>query len=75
MICPLCKGEMQQSKTHLPIQRGDKLLVIKDVPALVCSQCGESFVEYENIQIVEKISDSVFDGGLTMGFVEFTKVA
>jgi hypothetical protein len=24
---------------------------------------------------VEKISDSVFDGGLTMGFVEFTKVA
>ena len=47
MTCPLCKGKMLKGFTNLSFGTGENLLVVKDVPALVCEQCGDSFVEIE----------------------------
>lgn len=75
MTCPLCKGEMKKGKTNLPFARGKNLLVVRDVPALVCSQCGDSFVEYENVEILENIVAAAEKDGVLLGFIQFNKVA
>lgn len=76
MKCPLCKGQMVQSVTSLPYEIGsDKLIVVSEVPALVCKQCGEYFVEIEHLQKAEKMIDKAKDDGVTLGIVKYQKAA
>ncbi len=42
--CDLCGGELKPGTTTLEIWRGEKLLVIRDVPADVCQQCKEAYI-------------------------------
>ena len=45
MKCVICKtGDMVEGKTTVTLQRGDTTVVIKDVPAEVCGQCGEYYL-------------------------------
>ncbi|MBW1800000.1 MAG: type II toxin-antitoxin system MqsA family antitoxin [Deltaproteobacteria bacterium] len=76
MKCPLCKGEMVKSKTNLPYEiREEHLVVVKDVPALICKQCGDSFVEIEVLRIVERIVAAAEKDGVTLGFVKYKEAA
>ena len=45
--CDLCGGELQPGKTTLEIWLGEELLVIRDVSADVCRQCGEAYISAE----------------------------
>jgi len=49
--------------------------VVKNVPALVCDQCGEAFVKIDILRRVEKILAKATGDGLVMGFVEYKKAA
>ena len=42
--CDLCGGALKPGKTTLEIWRGEELLVIRDVQADVCQQCGEAYI-------------------------------
>jgi len=77
MKCPLCKGEMiEGKKTNLPYELdGEKIIVVRNVPALVCAQCGDAFVEVDILRKVEKILDKIARDGMIMGFVEYEKAA
>ncbi|RTZ97540.1 MAG: type II toxin-antitoxin system MqsA family antitoxin [Deltaproteobacteria bacterium] len=76
MKCPLCKGTMGKSKTNLPYEIGEEyLVVVKGVPALVCKQCGEPFVEIAELRVVEKIVDSAKKDGITLGIVKYKEAA
>ena len=45
MKCPYCETEMKEGKVVLTFQMSDsEIVVVHDVPALVCEQCGEEFV-------------------------------
>jgi len=50
--CDICGGELSAGKTGLEIWRGENLVVIRDIPADVCQQCGESYLSPD---ISEKI--------------------
>ena len=76
MKCPLCKGEMQKGKTSMPYETGkNKLIVVKDVPALICEQCGESYIESSVLKRVEKILETVEKSGIILGFLEYQEAA
>ena len=76
MRCPLCKGKMAKGETNLPYELdGDRIIVVRQVPALVCTQCGDAFVEIDILRKVERIIDRVGRDGMTMGFVEYKKAA
>lgn len=46
MKCPVCKkGETAKGKVTVTLERDDMTLVIKKVPANVCQNCGEEYVE------------------------------
>ena len=44
--CVICKhGETQPGKVTVTLHRDGTVVVIKDVPADVCQQCGEYFLD------------------------------
>lgn len=43
-LCDLCGGVLKSDSTTLEIWRGEELVVIKDVPADVCQNCGEAYL-------------------------------
>lgn len=46
MQCVICKhGETEPGKTPVMLHRGETVVVIKDVPAEICRQCGEYYVD------------------------------
>ena len=76
MKCPLCKGEIEKSKTNLPYEIGEEhMVVVKGVPVLVCKQCEEPFVEIAELRVVEKIVDSAKKDGITLGFIRYKEAA
>ena len=59
MKCILCKtGDLQEGTTTVTLERDATIVVFKQVPALVCNQCGESYTDEETtaklLQIVEE---------------------
>ncbi|MDN5870864.1 MAG: type II toxin-antitoxin system MqsA family antitoxin [Nitrococcus sp.] len=45
MKCVICKtGDVADGTATVTLQRGETIIVIKDVPAQVCAQCGEYYL-------------------------------
>jgi len=46
MKCPICKNDQTRfDKVTVTLERGGLTIVFKDVPAQVCTNCGEQFVD------------------------------
>ncbi len=46
MKCLMCKqAEPRPGMTTVTLERGELSLVLKNVPALVCPQCGEAYTD------------------------------
>ncbi len=62
--CCCCAGKMREGKHEFMARVGDEIVVIKDVPALVCDICGE--VEYtpEVSEEIDVIMEDFFAGRL-----------
>jgi YgiT-type zinc finger domain-containing protein len=44
MKCPICRhGETRPGAVTVPLERGGMTIVFREVPALVCENCGEAF--------------------------------
>ena len=44
--CVICKeGETRPGTTTITLQRGPTTVVFRGVPALICENCGEEYVE------------------------------
>ena len=55
--CPLCKGNIITGKTTYSVDLGFGVVVVRDVPALVCEQCGEDWIDDETAKNLERITD------------------
>jgi YgiT-type zinc finger domain-containing protein len=43
--CPVCNGRLLANQTAtIPFVLGEAVVVVKDVPAEVCSSCGEPYL-------------------------------
>jgi len=46
MKCLICKkGSIEPGTTTVTLERGGLIMVIKGVPAKVCKNCGEAYVD------------------------------
>ena len=55
MACFYCKGEMHDGTTVFTVQLDQCLVVIKNVPCLECSQCGEAEIADDTMVALERI--------------------
>lgn len=57
--CLLCKGKLEKAKVNHVVDIDDLIIIIKKVPAEVCKQCGEYYLDHKVAQKVEDIVESV----------------
>lgn len=43
-MCPICGGNKKEGTTTFAVDLGFGVIVIRNVPALVCSQCGADWI-------------------------------
>ena len=53
--CPLCSGRMDAGTTTFTVDYEQGLIVVRHVPARVCTQCGEAWIEDEQSQKLESL--------------------
>jgi len=64
MKCVICQlGEMRPGNTTLTLERGSLTLVIKDIPAAVCDNCGEATIDEEiSAQLLQSAEEAAQAG-------------
>ncbi len=55
MTCISCKGDLINKNTNFIADLGDCIIIVKDVPSQVCSQCGEVSYSHEVAKRIEEI--------------------
>jgi len=59
MECYYCKGDMVRGKTTYTINRQGYHLLIDEVPAWVCQQCGEVYFEGEEVDAIQDLIKTI----------------
>jgi YgiT-type zinc finger domain-containing protein len=62
MECLYCKGELVRKKVSYAATRKGYHLIIDDVPAWVCEQCGEEFFDDETVDTIQDMLREVERG-------------
>ena len=55
MDCFICKGKLEEKKVNYIADLEDTIIIIKGVPAKVCTQCGEQYFDDETTENIERI--------------------
>ena len=61
MECFMCKGELIEKKVNYMVDFEKTIIIIKGVPAKVCSECGEQYFDDETSQNIESIVNKLKD--------------
>lgn len=56
--CPVCGGNRAPGKTTYSVDLGFGVVVVRDVPAVLCQQCGEEWIDDA---VAEKLENIVED--------------
>ncbi len=56
--CYFCKAKVVHQQVTIDYRWGDTLVVIKDVPAGVCRQCGEKYLSSDVYKELERLAKS-----------------
>ena len=64
MRCVICKqGETVPGTTTITLERDGMTLVIKNVPARVCDNCGEAYIEEDTaMRLLDLVNDAARAG-------------
>ena len=72
MKCVICKqAEVRLGKATITLERGAATLVVKGVPARVCPNCGEEYVEDEVLKPLLKQAEEAARSGVQVDIREY----
>lgn len=54
--CYFCKGHVRSDLVTIDYRWGERLLVIEDVPAMICQQCGEKYLDNHVYRELERMA-------------------
>lgn len=66
MKCFFCKGDMTSSTTTYMTELENRIVIIKNVPCIKCSQCGEVSFTGATMEIIDGILDKCESGKAEM---------
>jgi len=72
MKCTICKqGETQPGKATVVLERGQTTVVIKDVPADICENCGEYYLTEELTEKVMAMAEEAVQNNVEVEVLRF----
>jgi YgiT-type zinc finger domain-containing protein len=76
MECVICKnGKTRKGKATVTLERNGTVVVIKEVPAQVCQNCGEYYLDEEMANEVLKRAEQSVKNGSEIEIIKMQKVA
>lgn len=76
MKCVICKhGETQQGFTTVTLEKNGATIIFKHVPAHVCDNCGEKYVDGEVTSEVLKKAQEIVNNGVQIDIREYQSAA
>ena len=73
MNCVICKqGKTQSGTTTVTLERDGITVVFKNVPAQVCANCGEPYVDEEISEKLLKAAEEAARSGVLVDVREYT---
>jgi YgiT-type zinc finger domain-containing protein len=65
MRCVICQyGETELGMTTVALTRGETTVVIRDVPAQICTTCGEEYVDAVTGKRLSQIAEKAVSEGV-----------
>lgn len=65
MDCIICRrAETRPNTTQITLERGNVSLVFTDVPARVCPNCGESYVDEPVATVLLQSAEAMVEAGV-----------
>ncbi len=53
--CPLCGGELEAKTVTHPQEYGGRIIILENVPAEVCQQCGEVLIRPDVLERMQAL--------------------
>ena len=73
--CYFCGGRLEARITMLPFVVGGNVVVIKNIPALVCIQCGEAVMSRDVAKEVDRLLKQANASGFEVSIVAYQQPA
>ena len=75
MKCVICKqGETRHGTTTITLDRDGMIFVVKSVPARVCMNCGEGYVDEEVTARLLRLAEKAAKDGVQVNIREYVAV-
>ncbi|MDA8373601.1 MAG: type II toxin-antitoxin system MqsA family antitoxin [Actinomycetota bacterium] len=72
----ICKSETPEAgKTTLTLERGETLIIFRPVPAKICPNCGESYLDERVVESVHRAADEAARAGAEVDMRECHRVS
>jgi len=76
MTCVVCRtGQTRPGRTTVTLERAAMTLVFKGVPAQVCRNCGEAYVDQETTRRLLQDAEEAAGSGVQVDIREFAGAA
>lgn len=57
--CPLCGGTLTPGLATIPLVAAERVITVRAVPAEVCGDCGEAYLQGNVVDGVQKLVDEL----------------
>ncbi|SFV74762.1 hypothetical protein MNB_SM-3-1478 [hydrothermal vent metagenome] len=76
MKCMICKhGETKKGTTTVTLEKGSSTIVFKEVPAHVCDNCGEKYIDESTTKELLKKARDIVQSGVEVDIRKYGLVA
>jgi YgiT-type zinc finger domain-containing protein len=73
-MCPICGGSTEAGRTTFTVDYTEGVLVVRNVPATICSQCGEEWIADADADGLERFAAAARSGKKQFEVVDLTLV-
>ena len=72
MKCVICRvSETRPATATVTLERGGTTLVVKGVPAEICANCGEEYVDAETTELLLRTAEEAVRSGVQVSVRDY----
>ena len=75
MDCVMCKGKLIEGIVNHIVDIKGHIIIIKNVPANICTQCGEYYIENKIALILEELIDGILSSDTEVLIINYPGTA
>lgn len=69
--CPTCGGKRTEDTTTFTVDFGSGVVVVRNVPAAVCQQCGEEWLDEKTSAHLEELVEEAKENKLQVEVLQY----